>query len=135
IQWISTYRFLQVVADRFTDDARRVLLVGEAAHLFAPFGARGLNSGVPDAIAAAEAIAAGNLEAVDRFARTRREAAEYNRDAAGVALDHMRADDPETLRTRAEMAERARAGIEAGKWLDAAPYGPRAADRDSDRIY
>ena len=55
VTWISTYQFLQVVADRFTDDHRRVLLAGEAAHLFAPFGARGLNSGVPDAIAAATA--------------------------------------------------------------------------------
>jgi 3-(3-hydroxy-phenyl)propionate hydroxylase len=139
IQWISTYQFLQVVAERFTDDTRRVLLVGEAAHLFAPFGARGLNSGVPDAIAAAGAIdaarATGNHEPVDVFATTRREAAEYNRDAAGVALEHMRADDPDTLRTRAELAEQARRGIEAGKWLDAAPYGPRARDRDAEQIY
>ncbi len=40
ILWVSTYRFRQVVADRFTDARRRVLLVGEAAHLFPPFGAR-----------------------------------------------------------------------------------------------
>lgn len=32
ITWVSTYQFLQVVAEDFTD--RRVVLVGEAAHLF-----------------------------------------------------------------------------------------------------
>ena len=38
--------------------ASTVCLVGEAAHLFAPFGARGLNSGVPDALVAARSIRA-----------------------------------------------------------------------------
>ncbi|MGH8993817.1 MAG: FAD-dependent monooxygenase, partial [Acidimicrobiia bacterium] len=41
IAWVSTYRFLQALAAAFTDPERRVLLVGEAAHLYAPFGARG----------------------------------------------------------------------------------------------
>ncbi len=74
VTWVSTYQFLQVVADRFTDEHRRVLLAGEAAHLFAPFGARGLNSGIPDVRAAADAIVAGTPAAVDSFATTRREA-------------------------------------------------------------
>ena len=43
VTWVSTYVFLQVLAREFIDPTRRVLLVGEAAHLFAPFGARGLN--------------------------------------------------------------------------------------------
>jgi 3-(3-hydroxy-phenyl)propionate hydroxylase len=51
IQWTSTYLFRQVVAKTYTDPHRRVLLTGEAAHLFAPFGGRGLNCGVFDAIA------------------------------------------------------------------------------------
>ncbi len=41
LTWISTYKFLQVKADSFVDEHRRVLLAGEAAHLLAPFGARG----------------------------------------------------------------------------------------------
>ncbi|MFI6633357.1 FAD-dependent monooxygenase [Nonomuraea fuscirosea] len=55
ITWSSHYLFRQAVAETFTSG--RVLLAGEAAHLFAPFGARGLNSGIADAAAAVEAIA------------------------------------------------------------------------------
>jgi 3-(3-hydroxy-phenyl)propionate hydroxylase len=58
IMWISTYHFQQRVAASFVDPCRRVLLAGEAAHLFAPFGARGMNSGIADADRAAEAVAA-----------------------------------------------------------------------------
>ncbi len=56
VTWVSTYRFHQVVANSLTDEKCRVLLAGEAAHLFAPFGARGLNSGVPDALKAVSGI-------------------------------------------------------------------------------
>lgn len=45
--WTSVYRFHQRCAERFHQG--RVFLAGDAAHLFAPFGARGLNSGVQDA--------------------------------------------------------------------------------------
>jgi 2-polyprenyl-6-methoxyphenol hydroxylase-like FAD-dependent oxidoreductase len=47
LAWLTAYRFHERVADRFR--AGRVLLAGDAAHLFAPFGARGLNSGIEDA--------------------------------------------------------------------------------------
>ena len=135
VQWVSTYQFLQVVADRFTDEHRRVLLVGEAAHLFAPFGARGLNSGVPDARVAARAVAASRAafdpavahHAIDEFATARRAAAEYNRDAASRALRAMRASDIRTRLRRRLAVDRARRGRHAGAWLDAAPYGPARA--------
>ncbi|MEO8252598.1 MAG: FAD-dependent monooxygenase [Chloroflexota bacterium] len=45
--WLTTYRFHQRLVDRFW--VGRVFLAGDAAHLFSPFGARGLNSGVADA--------------------------------------------------------------------------------------
>ncbi len=48
--WMTVYRFHQRIADRFrAGPAGRVLLAGDAAHLYSPFGARGLNSGAPDA--------------------------------------------------------------------------------------
>jgi 2-polyprenyl-6-methoxyphenol hydroxylase-like FAD-dependent oxidoreductase len=55
IVWLSLYRFQQRLASRLR--VGRVLLAGDAAHLMAPFGARGLNSGVQDAENAAWKIA------------------------------------------------------------------------------
>lgn len=45
--WTTAYRFHQRCAETFR--AGRAFLAGDAAHVFAPFGARGLNSGVQDA--------------------------------------------------------------------------------------
>jgi 3-(3-hydroxy-phenyl)propionate hydroxylase len=125
ILWVSTYRFLRKVAGSFTDPHRRVLLAGEAAHLFPPFGARGMNSGIADAAAAAEAIAAGTGEAVASFAEVRRAAALFNSAAAGAALEHLR---PRRRIVRA--GQRAAAALApvlpwCGSWLEHAPYGPR----------
>jgi 2-polyprenyl-6-methoxyphenol hydroxylase-like FAD-dependent oxidoreductase len=53
--WLSVYRFHSRHADRFR--VGRVLLAGDCAHLLAPFGARGLNSGVADAENAAWKLA------------------------------------------------------------------------------
>jgi 2-polyprenyl-6-methoxyphenol hydroxylase-like FAD-dependent oxidoreductase len=53
--WRSVYRFHSRIADRMR--VGRVLLAGDCAHLVAPFGARGLNSGVPDAENAAWKVA------------------------------------------------------------------------------
>ncbi|NRQ35075.1 pentachlorophenol monooxygenase [Nonomuraea sp. NN258] len=53
--WRSTYRFHSRLASRMR--VGRVLLAGDCAHLVAPFGARGLNSGVPDAENAAWKLA------------------------------------------------------------------------------
>ncbi|MEA2289776.1 MAG: 3-(3-hydroxy-phenyl)propionate hydroxylase, partial [Solirubrobacteraceae bacterium] len=55
IVWRSVYRFHTRHADRMR--VGRVLLAGDCAHLVAPFGARGLNSGVPDAENAAWKLA------------------------------------------------------------------------------
>lgn len=134
--WVSTYQFLQLVAHDFADPARRVLLVGEAAHLFAPFGARGLNSGVPDAESAAIAVVvarqatnpAAARSAVTSFALARRSAALFNRDAAGEALAHLR-PTPERAAEIRVAAERAARDPEASVWLEKAPYGPRGVPR------
>ncbi|PDO11009.1 MAG: monooxygenase [Candidatus Reconcilbacillus cellulovorans] len=133
ITWVSVYQFYQVVASSFTDRHRRVLLAGEAAHLFAPFGARGLNSGVPDALLAARGIraaleardAAERARAIEAAAEERRAAACYNRDAAGIALEHMRNDNPYTKLKRELAASLSFLVPKLGRWLDEGPYGPR----------
>lgn len=144
VTWISTYNFLQVVASSFTDTNRRVLLAGEAAHLFAPFGARGLNSGVPDAVAAAKAIkqalqsssADEARRAIEAAANERRDAALYNRNASNLALEHMRARDWRIRLRRSWSAMIAHYGARKGSYLDSAPFGPRAAAKGrADAIY
>jgi 3-(3-hydroxy-phenyl)propionate hydroxylase len=55
MMWASVYRFSSRIADRLR--VGKILLAGDAAHLMAPFGARGLNSGVQDAENAAWKIA------------------------------------------------------------------------------
>lgn len=139
VTWVSTYVFRQAIANSFVDPTRRILLTGEAAHVFAPFGARGLNSGVADAFVAVKAIDAA-LSAdpsaaeqfINQFAESRRTAAERNRAASSTALTHLVA---RSLGTR--LVRRAAAGLapvfpSTGRWLDAAPYGPPlgAPDRD-----
>ncbi|MFF4527318.1 FAD-dependent oxidoreductase [Streptomyces bluensis] len=125
ILWVSTYRFLRKVAASYTDPDRRVLLVGEAAHLFPPFGARGMNSGIADAAAAAEAVATGTPDAIASFAELRRQAGLFNSAAAGTALDHLRPH-----RRIVRVKQRAAAALapvvpRCGAWLENAPYGPR----------
>ncbi|MBI5868202.1 MAG: FAD-dependent monooxygenase [candidate division Zixibacteria bacterium] len=140
ITWVSTYIFRQAVANNFSDDSRRILLCGEAAHVFAPFGARGLNSGIPDAILAAGAIdcalksasRSDALTAVDHFAASRRAAALRNRAASNTALRHLTSA---TITRRA--VHRAAAAIApvfsaAGRWMDSAPYGPVLGEPDAD---
>ena len=136
VTWVSTYRFHQAVASAFTDEHRRVCLVGEAAHLFAPFGARGLNSGVPDALVAARSIKTaldGDARAIDHFAATRREAAIYNRDASNLALQHMQANGwavRAKRRLRAAIREARHCCRSVARLVTVRSAGRRAQDRD-----
>jgi 3-(3-hydroxy-phenyl)propionate hydroxylase len=129
VTWVSTYVFLQVLARYFADPTGRVLLVGEAAHLFAPFGARGLNSGIPDAIVAARAIRDGTVE---QFATSRRAAAERNRAASSTALAHLAPKSTAKKLERRAAAFAAPRVTSAARWLDSAPYGPRLGPPDAD---
>jgi 3-(3-hydroxy-phenyl)propionate hydroxylase len=132
VSWVSTYRFKQVLADSFIDADRRVLLAGEAAHLFAPFGGRGMNSGIADADIAASALSAAVDAEVDEaaereienYAAIRETAADWNRHAAGKALEHLSGDDPITELKKRGAARVADWYEPAGKWLDEAPFGP-----------
>lgn len=47
IDWMSTYRFNQRVAEHFRVGS--VFLAGDAAHALPPYGSRGMNSGIQDA--------------------------------------------------------------------------------------
>jgi 3-(3-hydroxy-phenyl)propionate hydroxylase len=132
VEWVSEYKFKQVTADRMVDDSNRVLLAGEAGHLFAPFGARGMNSGVADAESAASAIAVALNARIDatanaeitRYGIERLRAAEFNRDAAGQALEHLQGEGL-VIRAKKYLAAQAADYYEpAGEWLDDAPYGP-----------
>ncbi|WP_336365261.1 FAD-dependent monooxygenase [Halalkalicoccus salilacus] len=132
VVWVSEYKFKQVIADRMIDDHHRVLLAGEAGHLFAPFGARGMNSGVADADAAASAITVALHAEIDEtaigeiahYGIQRLKAAEYNKNAAGQALEYLQGDSPITKSKKFAAAKAADFYEPAGEWLDDAPYGP-----------
>lgn len=133
ITWVSSYRFHQVVANSFTDEHCRVLLAGEAAHLFAPFGARGLNSGVPDAVIAVRGIEKAlesvneeaRKEAISSAATERKIAAKWNRDASTTALHHLQGDSREMNMKRELAASLVSIVPRLGRWLDEGPYGPK----------
>ena len=134
VTWVSSYKFLQVMADTFVDDHRRVLLAGEAAHLLAPFGARGMNSGIADADEAARAVAAAidanrptARDEIELYAARRETAAEYNLEAAGTALEYLQGDNPVTNLRKEAAASLADCFEPTGEYLDDAPYGPHTA--------
>jgi len=128
--WVTTYRFNRSVATSYTDANARVLLAGEAAHLFPPFGgARGLNSGIPDAVFGADAIADALCETDPAAARAhivavaqeRRSAGLGNREAASAALKQMEAASW-WRRARLRLASLiAPKSGRVGRWLDRMP--------------
>jgi 3-(3-hydroxy-phenyl)propionate hydroxylase len=137
IRWASTYRFLRVVADQFTDVHRRVLLIGEAAHLFPPFGARGMNSGFADAAVAASAVAeafrAGTererAALIGRFAEVRHGAALRNAAATERVLAHLMPGPGGRIR-QAAAAVLNPVLPACGRWMESAPYGAAAGPAD-----
>ena len=82
--WLTAYRFHSRLASSFR--VGRVFLAGDAAHLMAPFGARGMNSGVDDATSLAAALASGDLDA---YERERRPAAIENLRITGATMRFM----------------------------------------------
>jgi 2-polyprenyl-6-methoxyphenol hydroxylase-like FAD-dependent oxidoreductase len=87
--WLTNYRFHQRVAERFR--VGRALLAGDAAHLMAPFGARGLNSGTADAenLAWKLALVLGGVapdDLLETYHVERREAALHNLRTVGETM-------------------------------------------------
>jgi 2-polyprenyl-6-methoxyphenol hydroxylase and related FAD-dependent oxidoreductases len=92
VTWTTTYRFKQLVADRFRQG--RVFLAGDAAHLTSPYGARGLNSGLGDADGLAWRLAAavhgaGDDALLDGYEAERRPAAVENLRVTGKTARFM----------------------------------------------
>jgi 3-(3-hydroxy-phenyl)propionate hydroxylase len=143
ILWTARYPCLQRVADTFVDEHRRVLLAGEAAHLFAPLGARGMNSSIADAEAAATAVAVAlfatsaerSRGAIEDYDRIRRQAAHHNRACVERALRHLRASSVRERITQAGAARLAPFVPRLGTWLHKAPYGPRGEATVSMGLY
>jgi 2-polyprenyl-6-methoxyphenol hydroxylase-like FAD-dependent oxidoreductase len=89
LAWLTTYRFHARLASRFR--VGRVFLAGDAAHLMAPFGARGMNSGVEDATSLASALAS---HSPDAYERERRAAAIENLRITGATMRFMAPSTP-----------------------------------------
>ncbi|GAA3000643.1 FAD-dependent oxidoreductase [Streptosporangium longisporum] len=73
VVWGSRFRVHHRVARTFR--AGRVLLAGDAAHVHSPAGGQGMNTGIQDAVALAEALLIalkGDQGALDRYADARR---------------------------------------------------------------
>jgi 2-polyprenyl-6-methoxyphenol hydroxylase-like FAD-dependent oxidoreductase len=87
--WLTSYRFHSRLASRFR--VGRVFLAGDAAHLMAPFGARGMNSGVEDATSLASALASGSPDA---YEQERRPAAIENLRITGATMRFMAPPTP-----------------------------------------
>ncbi|MBE3001575.1 FAD-dependent monooxygenase [Nocardiopsis sp. HNM0947] len=110
IVWSSVYRFHTRVADRMR--VGRVLLLGDNAHLVAPFGARGLNSGVADAENAAWKIAyvrAGwaGQDLLESYHAERHAAAVENAEVTSATMRFLVPRDEQEHRVRRTVLERA----------------------------
>jgi 3-(3-hydroxy-phenyl)propionate hydroxylase len=124
IVWKSVYRFSTRVADRMR--VGRVLLAGDCAHVYAPFGARGLNSGVGDAENAAWKLAyALRGEAgpglLESYHAERHAAAMENLEVTSATMDFLVPHDETARRYREDVLERAandpsfRAKVDSGR--------------------
>jgi 3-(3-hydroxy-phenyl)propionate hydroxylase len=127
IVWRSVYRF----HSRHTDRMRvgRVLIAGDMAHLVAPFGARGLNSGVPDAENAAWKIAFGlrgwaGAGLLESYHDERLAAALENIAVTTKTMDFLVPHSEQAWRHRREVLERAlrdpaaRADVDSGRFAE-----------------
>jgi 3-(3-hydroxy-phenyl)propionate hydroxylase len=121
IVWKSVYRFHSRVANRMR--VGRVLIVGDAAHLLAPFGARGLNSGVQDAENAAWKLAyvlkgwapEGLLES---YHDERHAAARENLEVTGATMRFLVPQNEEEWRRRLDTLSAARNDEGARRLVD-----------------
>jgi 3-(3-hydroxy-phenyl)propionate hydroxylase len=143
IVWKSVYRFHSRCADRMR--VGRVLLAGDAAHLYSPFGARGLNSGVADAENAAWKIAFvargwASEELLETYHDERHAAARENLEITTATMDFLvpqtaaAADHRRDVLARAADDPAARALVDSGRlaepfWYVDSPLTTPCAER------
>ena len=125
--WRSVYRFQARCADRFV--VGRVLLAGDCAHLVAPFGARGLNSGVADAENAAWKLAFvlrgwAPPALLDSYHDERHAAARENIAVTSSTMDFLVPQSPAAWKYRRDVLDRAvrdaeaRAAVDSGRFSE-----------------
>jgi 2-polyprenyl-6-methoxyphenol hydroxylase-like FAD-dependent oxidoreductase len=68
--WGSRFGIHHRVADSYRSG--RLLLAGDAAHVHSPAGGQGMNLGIQDAVALAEALSEGSDAALERYSASRR---------------------------------------------------------------
>jgi 3-(3-hydroxy-phenyl)propionate hydroxylase len=110
IVWKSVYRFHSRLVDRMR--VGRVALAGDCAHLLAPFGARGLNSGVADAENVAWKLAFvvhgwAGPELLDSYHAERHPAARENLDVTTATMRFLVPHDETQRQHRRSVLERA----------------------------
>ncbi|WP_231331593.1 FAD-dependent monooxygenase [Actinomadura graeca] len=125
VGWASVYTFHSRVADRMRRG--RVLLAGDCAHQFAPFGARGLNSGVPDAENAAWKIAFvlrgwAPPELLDSYDTERRAAALENLEVTSATMRFLVPQSEPGWTARRRALERAAADPAAATAIDSGRF-------------
>ncbi|MGY1813612.1 FAD-dependent monooxygenase [Blastococcus sp. SYSU D00820] len=117
----------RLVADRFVDD--RIVLAGDAAHLWLPLGGFGMNTGIADAVGLGWRLAAlhagyGGPELLTAYQTERRSVGEatsraalkIDRDMASIAREPaLHVDDAEGARLRAEVG-RLIAEVDRQQW-------------------
>jgi 2-polyprenyl-6-methoxyphenol hydroxylase-like FAD-dependent oxidoreductase len=128
--WASAYRFAERVAGTFSV-GQRLHLAGDAAHVYAPFGARGLNSGIQDAENLAWKLAFtihgwSPPALLDTYHVERAAAAAENLRVTSATLEFLVPQTDERRRWRTEVLDRAVTDPDALKLIDsgklAEPY-------------
>ncbi|GAA0643446.1 FAD-dependent oxidoreductase [Kutzneria viridogrisea] len=134
VLWRSVYRFQSKVADRFL--VGRVLLAGDCAHVYSPFGARGLNSGVADAENAAwklahvlDGLAPPGL--LETYHLERRAAALENLAVTSATMDFLVPQDERQRQYREEVLARAATDPAAWPLVDSGRLSEPFSYRDS----
>lgn len=134
IVWKSVYRFHQRIASSF--GAGRVFLIGDAAHIVSPFGARGLNSGVQDAenLAWKVAFVANGWAPeglLDTYDIERRAAAEENLAITGATMDFLVPSTEQQWKRRRQTLEAAVGNPNARQMVDSGQLAEPFTYRDS----